>query len=200
MTHMSVGSYWEGSFHSAEISRKLWILDALTMPLTAKPTEPRLADKNAPNDFLSEKQLGKAATSVTAVKSMPYVEFTPRDCELLNGLPSPCSRRLIQTVVRMPVVIKLKTLTNERLLNRASPQIPCPLVQPFPSFVPKPTRNPYNKVSEANKHANMCVSIDRAIAPTCISYTVLRLPESANANFEGPSPPEARQFGSIYLM
>jgi hypothetical protein len=36
---------------------------------------------------------------------------------------------------RIPVLMKLMTLARERLLNLAKPQIPCPVVQPFPSYI-----------------------------------------------------------------
>jgi hypothetical protein len=35
-----------------------------------------------------------------------------------------------------------KTPTRDRILNLARPQIPCPVVQPLPSLVPNPVRNP----------------------------------------------------------
>lgn len=41
-----------------------------------------------------------------------------------------------------PVIIKVMTATKDLKLNLASPQSPCPLVHPFESFVPKPTRIP----------------------------------------------------------
>ncbi len=34
------------------------------------------------------------------------------------------------------------TATIDRVLNLGRPQRPCPLVQPLPSFVPKPTKRP----------------------------------------------------------
>ena len=40
------------------------------------------------------------------------------------------------------MVIKLMTATKDRLLNRARPQIPWPLVHPLPKRVPKPTKKP----------------------------------------------------------
>ena len=52
-----------------------------------------------------------------------------------------------------PHPIKQKTATKDRIENLGSPQtpisinkseLPCPLVQPFPSLVPKPTQNPAN--------------------------------------------------------
>jgi hypothetical protein len=39
---------------------------------------------------------------------------------------------------------KTPTATNERILNRANPQSPWPLVHPFPNLVPNPTRRPAN--------------------------------------------------------
>lgn len=36
---------------------------------------------------------------------------------------------------KIPVLMKLMTFARERLLNRAKPQIPCPVVQPFPSYI-----------------------------------------------------------------
>ena len=41
-----------------------------------------------------------------------------------------------------PVIIKHVTATIERIDNLGRPQTPWPLVQPLPSLVPNPTRNP----------------------------------------------------------
>ena len=42
----------------------------------------------------------------------------------------------------IPNPIKVGTATKDLMLSQGSPQIPCPEVQPFPSFVPNPTKNP----------------------------------------------------------
>lgn len=44
----------------------------------------------------------------------------------------------------IPVPIKQHTATIERIDNLGNPHTPCPLVQPFPIFVPKPTNIPAN--------------------------------------------------------
>ncbi len=41
-----------------------------------------------------------------------------------------------------PPIIKVITATRERILNLASPHKPWPLVHPFDSLVPNPTRSP----------------------------------------------------------
>ena len=41
-----------------------------------------------------------------------------------------------------PVTMNDRTATNDLLLIRANPQIPCPVVHPFPNFVPNPTKKP----------------------------------------------------------
>ena len=47
-------------------------------------------------------------------------------------------------IVAIPIaeLRKMPTATKDRMLNRGRPQSPCPLVQPLPSFVPKPTKSP----------------------------------------------------------
>ena len=42
----------------------------------------------------------------------------------------------------MAAIIKVRVAAIERLENRAMPAIPCPLVQPLPIDVPKPTNKP----------------------------------------------------------
>src|SRR5690606_27214501 len=44
--------------------------------------------------------------------------------------------------VRKPLAINIKVATKERGDRRDKPQTPCPLVQPEPSRVPKPTSKP----------------------------------------------------------
>jgi hypothetical protein len=44
--------------------------------------------------------------------------------------------------VIMPVAINVATATKDLYDSLGNPQTPCPLVQPFPSLVPTPTRNP----------------------------------------------------------
>lgn len=48
----------------------------------------------------------------------------------------------MKVATKNPDIRKVNTATNERTLNRASPHKPWPLVQPFDSFVPNPTRMP----------------------------------------------------------
>jgi hypothetical protein len=48
---------------------------------------------------------------------------------------------LIKATVAIALTIKASTATSERGDIRASPQIPCPEVQPDPIAVPTPTRN-----------------------------------------------------------
>jgi hypothetical protein len=48
---------------------------------------------------------------------------------------------LIDAVIT-PVAMKQLTATKERTDSLGKPQTPCPLVHPFPSFVPKPTKSP----------------------------------------------------------
>ena len=45
-------------------------------------------------------------------------------------------------MVTKPASIKLTVAINERVDNRLIPQMPCPLVQPEPKRVPKPTSTP----------------------------------------------------------
>lgn len=42
----------------------------------------------------------------------------------------------------MADVKKIPTATKDLILSLANPHNPCPLVQPFPNLVPKPTRSP----------------------------------------------------------
>lgn len=44
----------------------------------------------------------------------------------------------------MPIAVvrKTATATNDLILNLDMPHKPCPLVHPFPIFVPNPTSNP----------------------------------------------------------
>ena len=44
--------------------------------------------------------------------------------------------------VRAPVHMKQATASMDRMEKRGIPQTPWPLVHPFPSLVPKPTKNP----------------------------------------------------------
>ena len=53
----------------------------------------------------------------------------------------PISRKLlvvndgrIKVVVIIPVAMKVRTAASDLILNLAKPQMPWPLVQPFPSF------------------------------------------------------------------
>mgnify|MGYP003591157208 FL=1 len=44
--------------------------------------------------------------------------------------------------VNIPQAIKHDTATKDLSDNLGNPHTPCPLVHPFPNFVPKPTNNP----------------------------------------------------------
>ena len=44
--------------------------------------------------------------------------------------------------VNTPVVKNTKVATIDRIENLLIPQMPCPLVQPLPIFVPIPTKKP----------------------------------------------------------
>lgn len=48
----------------------------------------------------------------------------------------------LRVAVKMPLSMKDPTPTKLRMLMRAIPQMPCPVVQPLPSLVPMPTRKP----------------------------------------------------------
>lgn len=48
----------------------------------------------------------------------------------------------VSVVVTNPVIMKVHTAAIERVLTRAIPHTPCPVVHPLPSRVPKPTRPP----------------------------------------------------------
>lgn len=41
-----------------------------------------------------------------------------------------------------PIPMKVQTATNDLIDNLGNPHTPCPLVQPLPILVPKPTKNP----------------------------------------------------------
>jgi hypothetical protein len=41
-----------------------------------------------------------------------------------------------------PIPIKEQTATKDLIDNLGNPHTPCPLVHPFPIFVPNPTKNP----------------------------------------------------------
>lgn len=49
-------------------------------------------------------------------------------------------------IVAIPIAANKNTptATNERILKRANPQSPCPLVQPLPNLLPNPTIIPDN--------------------------------------------------------
>ena len=47
-----------------------------------------------------------------------------------------------QVVVATAVLIKVPTAAQLRRLHRGSPQMPCPDVQPLPTWVPRPTKKP----------------------------------------------------------
>lgn len=55
-----------------------------------------------------------------------------------------CSGHVFEQLVAesTPVAINVRTPTKERLLKRAIPHIPWPVVHPFPSLVPNPTQKP----------------------------------------------------------
>src|SRR5688572_7791194 len=69
-----------------------------------------------------------------------------RKCELHGEKPG--TWRITKTVA-MPAAMNVTTAASERFEKRPSPQTPCPLVQPLPSRVPKPTRNPAASSREA---------------------------------------------------
>lgn len=48
----------------------------------------------------------------------------------------------VRVAVRAPLAMKHRVFTIDLILNRALPQIPWPLVQPFPIAAPKPTSKP----------------------------------------------------------
>src|SRR6202044_1506920 len=47
-----------------------------------------------------------------------------------------------RSTVSAPQIMKVSVAATDRAESRLSPQTPCPLVQPLPSRVPKPTRSP----------------------------------------------------------
>jgi hypothetical protein len=47
-------------------------------------------------------------------------------------------------LIAIPVPKNAQTAIKDLILKRGNPHKPCPLVQPLPNFVPKPTKNPAN--------------------------------------------------------
>ena len=56
----------------------------------------------------------------------------------MNGIPY----RDFNVEMTIAVIRKMQTATKDLRLKRGNPHNPCPLVHPFDSLVPKPTRNP----------------------------------------------------------
>jgi hypothetical protein len=67
-------------------------------------------------------------------------------------------------------VRKQNTATKERLLRRATPQRPCPLVHPFPSLVPKPTGSPANPYPMYDVPLVMFCSAPNGVKLLTVSY------------------------------
>lgn len=140
-TKRRLGSHWLFS------NRKPWILDLWDIPAVIKPipkTNPidkRQAFSNRFFFFYIKKAI-KITVIVTERKIVGFTICSGIDiCSKKAGV---WGRWLLMPDVATAIAVNKNTITavNDLKENLGKPQRPWPLVHPFPSSVPTPTRNP----------------------------------------------------------
>src|SRR5208282_3321817 len=108
-----------------------------------------------------------------------------------HGAQSPARCRTTKTVA-IPAAMKASVAASERRDRRASPHTPCPLVQPLPSRVPKPTRRPATASvgSEASMVTRGRLPVKSAERPGAASMPITKATRQARSPLAAlPIPP-----------
>mmetsp|Transcript_13600 Transcript_13600/g.21426 ORF Transcript_13600/g.21426 Transcript_13600/m.21426 type:complete len:144 (-) Transcript_13600:322-753(-) len=133
------------------------------MPDTAKPAANIMPERAAPKLFVESTagatKAGKARDPITRALAKGDAVGSVDLCNMSVKIDQE-RKGDVKYRVMIEVPVKVQTAKRDRGLSRPSPQIPCPVVHPFPIFVPTPTKNPPSKCP-INDGMGTSVSVDR---------------------------------------